>query len=244
MKKQYFTLIELLVVIAIIAILAAMLLPALNKARGSARTTTCISQLKQVMGASLSYASDNKGLIFGRREAEVPAFGFLSYGLVNDGYLTRPDPRKPNVLSCPLLTEYRSQPINNYIFYAQRQSYAVLYNYASSGPLSESKMGGGRISEGAALETVTCWYYKLNRFRNPSTAPIIGCARANSNAQMGWASFNAHNSDLGLICTIHSGGRLGTLSFIDGHAASVDRGKMRNLGFSRYLDANSIKQSL
>lgn len=74
LQKKNFTLIELLVVIAIIAILASMMLPALNKARDKAKSINCVNNLKQIGMATFLYAADNKDFI------PIPSTAKGSYG--------------------------------------------------------------------------------------------------------------------------------------------------------------------
>ena len=98
-RNSYFTLIELLVVIAIIAILAAILLPALNNARLSGIKTECISNLSNIGKVIAIYADDNDGYTMAANTVALKAGGIYfsleakqqswANTLRNNGYLDK-----------------------------------------------------------------------------------------------------------------------------------------------------------
>ena len=101
-----FTLIELLVVIAIIAILASMLLPALNQARTKAKQISCTNQVKQIALALMMYADNSQGYVPPRRNI---ADGSVAYSKPGWGGCLYQNKYLPSakILVCPEARYYK-----------------------------------------------------------------------------------------------------------------------------------------
>jgi prepilin-type N-terminal cleavage/methylation domain-containing protein/prepilin-type processing-associated H-X9-DG protein len=218
LKKCRFTLIELLVVIAIIAILASMLLPALNQAREKARSISCLSNLKQLGTAIMMYAGDNgdniapyksRGSVARRywyysdptighyssylglkQKSTDPTIGIGAVGF-KSGQLFR------SPLSCPSIPAADGR--------ADAASFLYTYGYNKifyfGNPATGADGGGQR---------------KLTKYKRPTKTMMISDIKNSSAAQSNYSVWPANYS----VFYSHGSGARANFVFADSHAAS------------------------
>jgi len=152
-KSGCFTLIELLVVIAIIAILAALLLPALSKTKQRAQGVLCLNAGKQIMLAIIIYGDDNNGFFPPNPDDgnTIPGYNWCS----GDASIGGPDEFNPDLLKDParnLLTAYLSG--NTSLFHCPGDKRMGLYQGKDSALIGQMVPAARTFSMNQAVGTI------------------------------------------------------------------------------------------
>ena len=224
-QRADFTLIELLVVIAIIAILAGMLLPALNKARSQARVSACTNNLKQIVIGFNNYINDYNEYFPADRTASSGNTGIWCYMLTS---ITKDI--KPSCFICP----------GAFAVYSENSTYATRSNAALKDKLPETPdwiltvtsygynpyiSGATNINSFDSFDPrVKNGRFKLSTVRKPSIT--ILCAEQ-KDITLGNNHKAAHASTLNFPPSTSAGipvtpyhNHISTVSWVDGHVSN------------------------